>query len=169
MCFVSRQEQPLHRIPNFNIMSWIAITIDTLYEAKVAALIDACNTAALADGQPDRVPGIIQGVVDDVRRKVASCKSNLVDQDTTKIPNGLRNLAVDLIVARLKNALEMPLTEDERNQLTRHETNLNRIASCTDVVDQPDGPVQPDVQSGPAVKLIRPNGCPHPFRNIASS
>ncbi len=128
-------------------MSWIAITIDTLYEAKVAALIDACNSAALAQGQSNRVAGIIQGVVNDVRRKVESCRTNRVDSALTKIPASLRDLAVDMIIARLKGTIEIPLTEDERTQLKRHETNLNRIAECTDVIDQPTDPVEPEVES----------------------
>ena len=52
--------------------NWISITVATLNEAKIAALIEACNTAAKADDQDDRAAGLIQGVVDHVRRKVAS-------------------------------------------------------------------------------------------------
>jgi hypothetical protein len=151
-------------------MSWIAITIDELYEAKVAALIDAASTAAKKAGQPDRVPGIIQGVVDDIRRKVASCPNNQVDSDLTKIPKGLRDMAVDIIIARLKGAIEELLTEDEIRQLDRHWRNLDRIAECKDVVDQPDDPIEPDVQGGPAVTLIRPvSGAAHPFGGLGTS
>jgi hypothetical protein len=151
-------------------VSWIVITIDTLYEAKVAALIDAANTAALADGQPNRVPGIIQGVVDDIRRKVASCKTNLVDEDETKIPKSLRDLAVDLIIARLKTSIEQPLSDDEVRAKDQRLSDLNRIAECKDVVDQPDTAVKPEVQSGPAVKLVRPvSGSSHPFSKLGAS
>jgi hypothetical protein len=129
-------------------MSWIAITIDTLNEAKVAALVEACSEQALAVGQPSRAPGLIQGVVNEIRRKVASCPANRVDADETKIPAGLRDLAVDLILARLKGALEIELNEDEREALRRHERNLNRVAECKDTVDQPDAPVTPEVEAG---------------------
>jgi hypothetical protein len=150
--------------------NWIAITIDTLYEAKIAALVDACDTAARKEGQPPRSPGIIQGVVDYVRRKVASCKTNQVDEDLTTIPKGLRDLAVDMIIARLKGAIEEPLTDAEQKVLDRHEANLNRIAECKDVVDQPDTPVEPEVQGGPAVQLLRPTSATqHPFRNLGTS
>ena len=135
--------------------NWIAITIDTLKEAKVAALIDACDSAALGTGQANRSAGIIQGVVDEVRRKVASCRNNRVDSDLTKIPKGLRDLAVDLIVARLKAAIETPLTEDERANVSRRVADLNRIAECKDVVDQPDDAVAPEVEGGNATELVR--------------
>lgn len=127
-------------------MAWISITIDTLYEAKVAALIDACDSAALADGQENRSAGIIQGVVDEIRRKVASCPSNRVDGDLTTIPKGCRDMAVDMVIARLKIAIEEELTEDERKQLERHARNLDRIAEGKDVVDQPDTPIEPAVE-----------------------
>jgi hypothetical protein len=150
--------------------NWIPITIDTLYEAKIAALIDACSSAAKKAGQPDRVAGIIQGVVDYVRRKVGSCASNQVDADLTTIPKGLRDLTVDLIIARLKGALEEPLTDGEQKVIDRHEANLNRIAECKDVVDQPDTPTTPEVQGGPAVQLLRPTSTSqHPFRNLGAS
>lgn len=126
--------------------NWITITTATLNEAKVAALIEACSNAALGENQTDRAPGIIQGVVDEIRRKVASCQTNRVDSDPTKIPKGLRDLAVDFIIARLKGAIEQPLTEDERNSLTRRQSDLNRIAECKDVVDQPDDAVAPETE-----------------------
>jgi len=120
---------------------WIPITKASLYDAKIGALIDACDTAALADGQTDRSTGIIQGVVDDIRRKVASCRRNRLDQDVTTIPAGLKNIAVDLVIARLKISIETELSEDERTQIATHERNLNRIANCDDVVEQPDNPI----------------------------
>lgn len=127
--------------------NWISITVETLNEAKLAALISACSTIAKAEDQPDRASGLIQGVVDEIRRKVASNALNRVDTDLTKIPKGLRDLAVDLIIARLKLAIEEPLLDDERAALTRHERTLNRIAEGRDVIDQPDEPVAPQVET----------------------
>lgn len=127
-------------------MSWIAITTDTLKEAKVAALVDACDSAALGDGQENRSAGLIQGVVNEIRNAVASCRTNQVDSDTTKIPESQRDLAVDLIIARLKNAIEQPLTDDERTNVTERRRQLRDIAACDLVVDQPDDAADPDVQ-----------------------
>jgi hypothetical protein len=128
-------------------MSWIAIDLDTLNEAKVAALVDACDSAALAVGQSNRAAGLIQGVVNEIRNAVATCAGNRVDSDTTKIPASQRDLAVDLILARLKGALEMPLTEDERANVAERRRQLRDIAACALVVDQPDTPIAPEVES----------------------
>ena len=133
---------------------WVSITIETLYEAKVAALVDACSESALAAGQADRAAGLIQGVVDKVRRKVASCANNRVDDDATKIPAGLRDDAVALIIAALKGSVEIDLTEDERTNLSRIERDLNRIANCDDVVDQPDTPVEAEVERGGSIAVV---------------
>jgi glutamate racemase len=149
-------------------MSWIAITNDTLKEAKVAALVDACNTAALGDGQENRAAGLIQGVVNEIRNAVATCKTNQVDEDTTKIPASQRDLAVDLILARLKNTLEIPLTEDERQTIAERRRQLRDIAKCELVVDQPDTPIEPEVQAGNAVKLLS-KPCQHPFSQLGTS
>jgi len=134
--------------------NWIPITIETLREAKVAKVIDACSEKAKAQGQPDRAPGVIQGVVDTVRRKIASNASNRVDSDPARIPKGLRDLAVDMIIARLKMAVGLSLTEDERRQLDRADTDLNRIADGKDTIDQPDDAVQPEAEhKNPSPKI----------------
>lgn len=149
-------------------MSWIPITTATLIEAKVAELVTACGAEALGVGQANRSAGLIQGVVNEIRNAVATCRSNQVDSNTTTIPESQRDLAVDLILARLKGALEIPLTEDERNTITERRRQLRDIAACDLVVDQPDTPVNPTVQAGNAVKLLSdPNV--HPFGRLGTN
>lgn len=134
--------------------NWISITIETLYEARVAALIDACSSAAKAAGQADRAAGLIQGVVNDVRMAVMSCSANRVDDDETTVPNSLRDLTVDLVIARLKKAIEDQLTEDERKDIERHDRRLRLIASCQWKVEQPDTPIAPPVEAGTEIETI---------------
>lgn len=127
-------------------MSWIAITKELVYEAKVAALIDACDSAALASGQVERSAGIIQGVINEVRNAVSTCAKNQVDADLTTVPASLRDLVVDLVIARLKGVLDLPLTEDERSYVSWRRKQLEQVASCGLVVDQPDNAVVAPVQ-----------------------
>lgn len=134
--------------------NWIPITVTTLYEAKIAALVDACSTAAKKAGQDDRAAGLIQGVVDEVRNAVATCGSNRVDADETTIPKSLRRMAVVMILAQLKGALEEPLTEDERNELRAVETRLRAVAKCEWKVEQPDTPTVPEIQGGSEIETI---------------
>lgn len=126
---------------------WIPVTLSDLEDSKVAKLVTALRTKALAVGQTDPSPRVIQSVVTDIRRKIASCRNNRVDADETTIPASLLTLATDLIIARLKGRLEIELTKFEDDQLSRHETTLNRIASCADVVDEPDDSAEPETQA----------------------
>lgn len=119
--------------------NWISITKSNLYDSKAAALIDAADTVQLGAGQTDRSTGIIADVVVEIRRKVARC--NQLDQDATKIPGGLKSLAVDIIVARLKVALEQELTKAESDSLARREREMDRIADGKDYIDPPDNPI----------------------------
>jgi len=98
-------------------MRWLAITISDLYNSKSATLIDQINQNLLGAGQTDRVTVIIADVTLEVRRKVAVQYS--IDIDPTKIPGGLKTLAVDMIYCRLKIAAEMTLSEDERIALRK--------------------------------------------------
>lgn len=147
---------------------WITITKETLYEAKVAALIDACDSAALGD-QAERAAGIIQGVINEVRNAVASCSSNKVDADTTKVPDGLRDLTVDLIIARLKGTLEIPLTKDESDNITWRRSQLKAVAAGDLVVDQPVDGVEADVQGGSGATLVRPGATSNPFSGMGTT
>lgn len=125
---------------------WITITTDHLEDAKVAALVTALREQALGDGQTDPSPRIVQDVIDHIRRKIQGNQENVLDADETTIPKGLKTLAVDLILARLKGRLEIALTEDERRQIERHERDLNRIASGDDVIEQADTELPSEVQ-----------------------
>ena len=126
---------------------WTAIAQADLEDAKLAKLVTALRTKALAAGQTDPTPRITQSVIDDIRRKIASNPQNRVDADETLLPRGLKPLACDLILARMKGRLEIPLTEDERRAGERHERNLDRIASGLDVIEQPDDAMTPEVES----------------------
>lgn len=136
--------------------NWISLTLETLYEARVAALVDACDSIALGDNQVNRSAGLIAGVVAEIRNAVASNANNLVDADAAKIPANLRDLAVDLIIARLKGALEQRLTEDESRTVEWRRRQLRELADGTLTVDQPDLPIMPTVQATGSVETILP-------------
>lgn len=127
--------------------NWISITEDDLNDAKLVPLIAAFREKVLAVGQTDPLPRLTQTVLDRIRRKIASCARNQVDSDVTKIPKGLKDMAVDFIYAELAGRLQEPLTQDERDAMSRWTADLNRIAECKDVVEQPDDSIPADVQS----------------------
>jgi len=148
------------------VSNWIAITKADLYNSKVAPLVDAGNTVSLGLGQTDRTTGIIADVTMEIRRKVARC--NLLDQDATKIPGGLKSLAVDIIFCRLKVALEMDLSEAERESLKARQREMDRIADGKDMVDPPDNPIAANETQGIATPSFPVRGVNAPARKFTN-
>ncbi len=121
-------------------MSWTAITIEELKHRKVAALVDALQTAAIGDGQADPVEQLIASVTETIRAHVKSCAANVLDVDTAKIPGDLLDLGCRLVLYGAKNRLEIALTQDERDQKASDERTLERIADCKLAVAVTDDP-----------------------------
>ena len=126
--------------------NWSALTIQDLYNSQVAALIDAANSVVLGAGQTDRVTGTISDVTLAIRG--ACARVNVLDSDTTKIPNSLRTCAVDMIYCRLKRALQMELTEDERAMLKSCERGLELVGEGKGFIDPPDNPIAVNFEQG---------------------
>ena len=118
-------------------------------------MVEALRTAALAQGQGDRLEAIQAEVVKTIRRKVAACRTNQVDSDTSKIPASLMAIACRMIIREGKIALEMALSEDERRQWDKDDRELDKVASCDMPVDESDNSEAPPVQNtqpGPTIK-----------------
>lgn len=129
-------------------MAWIAITIADLKDAKVAALVEACQTAALGSGQTDPTATIIQDVVTRIRAEVAGCRANSLDVDTTKIPADLKSLACRMIIRQCQSRLQIALNDDEREEQRNDIRYLERIAACDVPVSSTDDPATDEVQAG---------------------
>lgn len=133
--------------------NWIPITIDNLYDTEVAALVDACRSAALATGQTDPAPRDIQSCIDRIRAECAGCRTNNVDADLTTIPKSLLDLACRMIVRKLKGRLKIALDDDERKQWTSDESYLVRISHCEVPIDLPDNPITAPVEPHAAIQI----------------
>jgi len=129
-------------------MSWTSITVSDLKDAKVAALVEACQTAALGSGQTDPTATIIQDVVTRIRAEVAACRSNQLDADTTTIPADLKSLAARMIMRQCQSRLQIALNEDEREEQRNDLRYLERIADCKIPVAATDDPITDEVQAG---------------------
>ncbi len=151
--------------------NWITITLDDIYDAKLAPYVDALRTKALKAGQADPTPAIIQEVVDRVRAEVAGCERNTLDDDITTIPKDLKALAKRLVLVDMKARLEEPLTEDERRQNDKDIRYLERVADCKVPVAAPDNPeAGAEIQTGGGVQILRPSSTTtHPFGRLGTS
>ena len=135
--------------------NWLTITTNDLNDAKVSALVDALRNVALAAGQTDPSPRVIQSVITRIRAEVKGCAKNLLDADTTKIPADLKDLAARMILRQLKSRLEIPLTDDELTEQKNDLRYLERIAACDIPIDQPDNPVEGETQVVSGTPMIQ--------------
>jgi phage gp36-like protein len=134
--------------------NWTTITSDDLNDTKVAAMVNALRTSALASGQTDPSPRIIQEVVSRIRAEIKGCYKNKLDEDQAKIPNSLKDLACRMVLRLLKNRLELPLTDDEKDDRRSDEKFLERIARCEVPITTPDNPTDSGEVQPPPVPYI---------------
>ncbi len=135
--------------------AWITITSTDLNDAKVAALVDALRTAALASGQADPTVEIIAGITAEIRSNIAGCRTNVLDIDATTIPRELKALACRMVVREAQSRLQLELNADEKTEQTRDDERLKAIRSCDLPVEAPDNPqTTPEVQRGGAAELV---------------
>src|SRR4051812_2147860 len=109
---------------------WVTITVDDLNDAKVAALIDACRTAALGAGRTDPMPRIIADVTTEIRLAVASCRTNRLDADDTTVPGNLKRLGCRMIVREMMSRLQQALSDDEQRERDNDRDDLGRVSKC---------------------------------------
>lgn len=132
--------------------NWIIIVEADMRTAKLAQVLEAVQAHAAALGDADPLPGYIADVTATLRTAIAT--ANLVDVDPAKIPASLEGLAKRMIVRRLKDYLEVPLTDDEKTQAAEDRSYLNRIIDSKLKFEPPDDPVDSGISSGAGVEAV---------------
>ena len=116
--------------------NWTTITERAVKSAKNAALLAEVRQQAVDAGCDDPLPEIIADTVSTLR---ALCSvGNQLDADTTKIPNSLKGLALRMINRALKDYIQMPLTDSEKESHTSDESYRKRIVDQKIRFETPD-------------------------------
>ena len=137
--------------------SWITIATSDLNDYLVAAQVSALRSAALAPGQTDPFGRVMPDIAERIRMKIQSCANNQLSAVDNTIPPELKWVACYLIIEALQVRIPgLKLTDDQKNQVDRAVTQLDRIADCKDKVSQPDDAVQPDVAGAPLQIVCQP-------------
>lgn len=121
---------------------WIELTETHLKEALSGPEVEAFRTAALADGQSDPVPGLIEAVVRQIRSRVAACKSNTMGAGLT-IPDETLNSAKAMLAWEMLTRLpgnDPSLYETREKRKNDALKYLDSIAKCDAVIEQPATP-----------------------------
>lgn len=135
-------------------MTWITITFETLKAYVVDAKLEALETAALGTDQASPFGEVSPGVISRIRAEIASCSKNVLDPDTTKIPESLKNQACALIVKAMHLRLKQALSEDQVTEAKEAIDYLKRIARCE--VSIPDVTQEGAFQSTDGTPLLTP-------------
>lgn len=148
-------------------MAWVPISIDDLFDGKAAALVEALRSAALDPSQTDPLPRIISNVVAQVRAQVATCPSNRLDADASKVPENLKALTVRLVLWEARSRLAavgaiLKLTEQDRIDHTDDLALLRRVANCQARVSETNNPepLPTTVQQPGGVELVHSSPSP---------
>jgi hypothetical protein len=136
--------------------AWITLQLSDLNDYLVGAQVTALNTTALAAGQSDRFTKTMTDMVNRIRVKIEGCPRNHISATPLTIPPELKWVACYLIIEAMQAGVPgLKLTDEQRNQISRANEQLIRIADCKDVVSLPDDPLTPvDVQRGGETQLL---------------
>lgn len=130
--------------------AWLPLTAEDVERAKTARLTDAARTKALASGQADPLPEIIVQVTREIRIEIASCKSNVLDEDETLLPPELISLAARraarMLQSRINAVKTLELGDQEKEEWRQDTRRLERIAACDLAVSDPLNPAVPPIQ-----------------------
>lgn len=138
-------------------MAWITLTQAHVENYVVAALVTAINSAALGDSQTDRFTLVQADVTAEIRMAVASNESNVLDSDTTKIPQSLRSAGAWLIAGYMAQGLGIILTDQQANELATARERILAVSRGDLTVEQPEtADDSPDGQAGAGVAMITP-------------
>jgi hypothetical protein len=138
-------------------MAWITITQAHVENYVVAALVSAINEAALGDSQSDRFTTVQADVTAEIRMAVATDSSNVLDTDTTKIPQSLRSAGAWLIAGYMAQGLGIQLTDQQANELANARERILAVSRGDLTVEQPDTADEtPDGQKGQGVSMVTP-------------
>ncbi len=133
--------------------AWINLAIDDLNDYLVGAQVNALQSAALAEGQDEPFPRVMQDRCNYIRNRIS--KRIQVSQTAYAIPPELKTCACMLIIEAMSGRLAMAieLTEDQRTMIRRAYTDLD-IAGTEDFpISTPDDPIAPPVQSGGGISV----------------
>jgi hypothetical protein len=135
-------------------MAWITLTQDDLLGKLAAAELTAVKTKALAVGQVNPVPEEVASAIQEIRGRVAACKSNTLGVGAT-IPEELKPAALAILRYRVLTRLPVAglITPQREREYGDALALLSAVAAGKFVVEQP-ATVSAQVVSGAAAQIV---------------
>lgn len=130
---------------------WIELTEDDVLTRLAGPELTAYKSAALAVGQADPLPEVLEGVINEVRGRVAACQANkLGDGDT--IPDELKHHALAIVRYRLITRLPIQMRPERTQEYEDALSALDKVAECKFAIEAPATPSD-EVISSPTPRI----------------
>jgi len=121
--------------------TWTNLTVPDLLATGHAELVAAAGRKALALGQPDPLPELIQNTIGEINGQIGFRAPGTVDADPTKLAPNLKPAALKKIGRELKARLQMQLSPTETVDEDRYQKLLVDLRAGNAPVDATDNPV----------------------------
>ncbi len=132
--------------------NWTAISTDDLKAVVSGVIIDTAN--ASFTGLNDPVSECIADAVSAVRGAIST--GNVLDRDTTKVPNSLRALTSRMAAFALMERVQIDLSADQRTTRVGDQSRLNRITDNKLRFEQADNPAgSAEMQPGSGIETVQ--------------
>lgn len=129
---------------NLSDNAWVVPTVDDMKEFLNAPQLEALQTAALGEEQPDPVAAALAAVVEWVRAEVRAHKDNRVSLTAGSIPAMLWASSAALAIEQAQTRLPaFRLTADQVRLAREARQLLRRVANGHIPVPLPDDPESP--------------------------
>lgn len=141
--------------------TWIQVTFADIQNSRSGPLVLGFQSTALATGQTNPVPAIIDQVTEEILGIIGFSGRVVMDASygtvsPNVLPPNLKDMAVEKICRKLKGRLDMPLTEQERQDEKDYNQRLNLLREGKWPVDISDNPGNNlSVQGGAVVSQQR--------------
>jgi len=116
-------------------MNWITLTADDI--ALNSAERSAYSESLLAEGETDRLPGILKDVTMQVRGAIRSCRTNLLADDPDTLPESAIYYAGALARYRLMSHFPGGVSEARATEYREAITWLRDVAACRYLIESP--------------------------------
>lgn len=142
-------------------VSWVQITFADIQNSRSGPLVTGFATTALATGQTNPIPAIIDQVTEEILGLIGFSGRYVLDASygtvsPNVLPPNLKDMAVEKICRKLKGRLDMPLTESEREDERAYDKRLMLIREGKWPIDVSDNPGNNlSVQGGNVVTHVR--------------
>lgn len=135
--------------------AWLLLTTRDLEEARHGRLVEAVRREALGLGQPDPLPGLIQGVIDEVRGVIGFSGAAKLDANPAKIAPNLADLVVQKVARVMAGRLNRELSASERDDERTYQSRLEALRTGEWPVDAPTDPITaPSAQGTTGAQLL---------------